>query len=141
MTLVIFTVSHSEIIYLVPQSSIITPFSTHMPCLLSILRQDILDHTKVGTSVSKVMVFLPTARQVQIAYTLFSAIKGLPPCFELHSRKSQAARTTASDAFRKSTHGILFASDVAARGVDFPGCVVFILFTGYRSQLFLELHW
>ena len=53
--------------------------------------------------------------------------------FEIHSRKSQSARTKASDRFRdfaddssgrksgQEPHaGILFSSDVSARGLDYP---------------------
>eukprot|EP00966_Prymnesium_polylepis_P009511 219571-Prymnesium_polylepis.1 len=39
----------------------------------------------------------------------------------LHSRKSQAFRTRVSTAFRDVSRGVIVASDVAARGVDYPG--------------------
>ena len=42
------------------------------------------------------------------------------PIFELHSKKSQSSRNTASDAFREATNAILFTSDVSARGIDYP---------------------
>jgi len=38
----------------------------------------------------------------------------------LHSRKSQAYRTRVSNEFRDQKQGVLVASDVAARGVDYP---------------------
>ena len=38
----------------------------------------------------------------------------------LHSRKSQSYRTKASSAFRDAKTAVLIASDVAARGVDYP---------------------
>ncbi|CAD7933177.1 unnamed protein product [Amoebophrya sp. A25] len=41
--------------------------------------------------------------------------------FEIHSRKSQATRTKTSDKFREAEEGILFSSDVSARGLDYPG--------------------
>ncbi|KAK5008462.1 hypothetical protein LTR28_003934 [Elasticomyces elasticus] len=40
--------------------------------------------------------------------------------FEIHARLTQAARTRSADNFRNSTSGILFSSDVTARGMDFP---------------------
>jgi ATP-dependent RNA helicase MSS116 len=40
--------------------------------------------------------------------------------FEMHSRMSQPARTKATDGFRKAGAGVMFASDVIARGIDFP---------------------
>ena len=42
------------------------------------------------------------------------------PNSPLHSRKSQAFRTRVSTAFRDAPQGVLVASDVAARGVDYP---------------------
>merc|ERR1719401_2953591 len=39
---------------------------------------------------------------------------------EIHSRKSQAHRTKAADTFRSQQRGIVFSSDVLARGLDFP---------------------
>eukprot|EP00980_Cylindrotheca_fusiformis_P015837 scaffold4637_cov128-Cylindrotheca_fusiformis.AAC.8 len=42
------------------------------------------------------------------------------PVLEIHSRLSQASRSRASVSFRKAQKGILFTSDVSARGVDYP---------------------
>ncbi|CAI7599029.1 unnamed protein product [Penicillium glandicola] len=39
---------------------------------------------------------------------------------EINSRLSQALRTRSADNFRKAREGILFSSDVTARGMDFP---------------------
>ncbi|XP_031482319.1 DEAD-box ATP-dependent RNA helicase 13 isoform X2 [Nymphaea colorata] len=43
------------------------------------------------------------------------------PVWTLHSRMQQRARLKAIDHFRSSEHGILVATDVAARGLDVPG--------------------
>jgi len=67
----------------------------------------------------KVIVFLPTARATQFMAQLFQAA-GFPNVLEMHSRKSQSARTKAADAFRKGKKIIMFSSDVSARGVDYP---------------------
>ncbi|KAE9051027.1 DEAD-box ATP-dependent RNA helicase 25 [Phytophthora rubi] len=67
----------------------------------------------------KVIVFLPTARSAQYMAQLFQAA-GFPNVLEMHSRKSQSARTKAADAFRKGKKVIMFSSDVSARGVDYP---------------------
>jgi ATP-dependent RNA helicase MSS116 len=40
--------------------------------------------------------------------------------FELHSRMSQPMRTRTTAQFKEATSGILFASDVVGRGMDFP---------------------
>ena len=48
------------------------------------------------------------------------------PVLEIHSRKSQSYRTKTSDTFRMAKKGILFSSDVTARGLDYPDvtCVI-----------------
>ena len=66
----------------------------------------------------KVVVFCPTANQAQFVSELFEAM-GVPNS-PLHSRKSQAYRSRVSLAFRDCASGVLVASDVAARGVDYP---------------------
>jgi ATP-dependent RNA helicase MSS116 len=68
-----------------------------------------------------VIVFLPTARATGLAADVFRKIKGLPPIIEIHSRKTQAARSKAAEQFKDAKSAILFSSDVAARGMDFPG--------------------
>jgi hypothetical protein len=68
------------------------------------------------------MLFFTTARLTQFSATLFQedAVKrvlgGALPVWEIHSRKSQNARTRAADEFRHAPSGLLFSSDVSARG-------------------------
>jgi len=67
---------------------------------------------------------------------------------EIHSRKSQSARTKVSDEFRKSKGLILVSSDVSARGVDYPdvtlviqvGSMIGSLVKGYKNKtcVFIE---
>eukprot|EP00932_Pfiesteria_piscicida_P003624 SRR837773.13529.p1 GENE.SRR837773.13529~~SRR837773.13529.p1 ORF type:complete len:357 (+),score=120.26 SRR837773.13529:132-1073(+) len=66
----------------------------------------------------KIMVFFTTARQTQMYSEVFQASK--VPVHEVHSRKSQAHRNRCADEFRKSHTGIIFSSDVSARGLDYP---------------------
>jgi hypothetical protein len=47
---------------------------------------------------------------------------GLPKIYDIHSWKSQSARTKAAENFRDAKSAILLSSDVA-RGMDFPGYV------------------
>ncbi|KAF9520458.1 hypothetical protein BS47DRAFT_1387102 [Hydnum rufescens UP504] len=78
-----------------------------------------------ASNTSKIIAFLPTARETGLFAELFANIMGYRntkvPIFEVHSRKSQSARTKATDGFRSVNHGILFSSDVTARGIDIPG--------------------
>lgn len=72
----------------------------------------------------KIMVFFTTARVTQLYSELFGAA-GLK-VLEVHSRKSQASRTKSTDQFRSAKSGIMFSSDVSARGMDFPGVTTVI---------------
>ncbi|KAJ3224031.1 hypothetical protein HDU81_008792 [Chytriomyces hyalinus] len=77
----------------------------------------------------KIIFFFPTARATQLFAELLVAMlptftQPRPQIFEIHSRKSQSARTKATDAFRGIDNtvcgSILVSSDVSARGMDFP---------------------
>lgn len=69
-------------------------------------------------AVPQIMVFFVTANQTAFAAELFS--RAGTEVLEMHSRKSQAHRTRTADAFRGARQGIMFSSDVSARGVDYP---------------------
>ena len=66
----------------------------------------------------KIIVFFPTAHLVTFYANLFNNLGY--EVTELHSRKSQDYRTKMSHLFRKTKKGILFTTDVSARGVDYP---------------------
>jgi superfamily II helicase len=66
----------------------------------------------------QVIVFFPTARAAQFHAALARA-SGCS-CYDLHSRLSQKQRDTAAAAFGSNPTGVIFASDVIARGLDFP---------------------
>jgi len=83
----------------------------------------------------KIVVFFPTARLVQFYAEIFENISqgvrltehsGVDnkeiklKSWELHSKKSQGYRNRVSNEFREATTGVLFTSDVSARGVDYP---------------------
>eukprot|EP00940_MAST-03C_sp_MAST-3C-sp2_P001790 g1790.t1 len=67
----------------------------------------------------KVMVFFVTARLTGLYSEIFNASK-LFDVIEMHSRKSQSYREKSSKRFREGTRGIMFSSDVSARGLDYP---------------------
>ena len=69
---------------------------------------------------AKVVVFFSTARMTQFAAAALPFGAGVD-VFEIHSKKKQAARDLAADAFRAATtNAVLVTSDVSARGVDYP---------------------
>ena len=101
---------------MVDQSYVILP-SLHR-YVVSIV--EIIHHTLQDKSQShKLVVFFPTARLVGYFAEFFNVGLGMD-VIELHSRKSQSYRNTASEKFRKAKRAILFTSDVSARGVDYP---------------------
>ena len=110
--------------HLVSQSYIITPQHLFLPTLIPLLRDDKALHP----AASKVMVFLPTARQVGFAAEVLPKVNGLEPIHEIHSRLSQSKRTSVANAFAKASTGVLLSSDVTARGMDFPGYRSFLSF-------------
>lgn len=71
----------------------------------------------------KAIVFLPTTLHVDL---FFAMIEGLswqykfPKVLPTHGRLSQAKRTRTTNEYRESQNGILVATDVIARGMDFP---------------------
>lgn len=69
---------------------------------------------------SKIIVFGVTANVVALMAKVFS--QGLIPLqvFEIHSRLSQSARTKTTEQFKAAKNGVMFASDVVGRGMDFP---------------------
>jgi ATP-dependent RNA helicase MSS116 len=69
---------------------------------------------------AKLVVFFPTTKMVSFYSEFFNY--GLNrTVMEIHSGKSQSYRTSASNRFRELKKGVLFTSDVSARGVDYPG--------------------
>ena len=65
----------------------------------------------------KILAFLPTARQAHFSAAVLEQM-GLS-VLQIHSRRTAAERTAASDAFRERTQQVLLSSDVSARGVDY----------------------
>ncbi|TGZ79472.1 DEAD-domain-containing protein [Ascodesmis nigricans] len=77
----------------------------------------------------KAIVFLPTTKWVNLAGQIFMrtrdrAEKDSPlqhaDLILIHSKLTQPARTRAAERFRNAKAAIMFASDVVARGMDFP---------------------
>jgi ATP-dependent RNA helicase MSS116 len=98
----------------VSQSHIILPnLESIIPSIYAILKHATMQNPY------KVVVFFPTARMVSF-FASFLSDGFQHPIMELHSKKSQSSRNTASENFRLAKNAILFTSDVSARGVDYP---------------------
>ena len=71
----------------------------------------------------KVIVFGTTANGVNLLHSLFSILLEGDQhmnVFQLQSRLSQNVRTRTTNEFKATSAGIMFASDVIGRGMDFP---------------------
>ncbi|KAF2200870.1 DEAD-domain-containing protein [Delitschia confertaspora ATCC 74209] len=68
----------------------------------------------------KAIVFGTTANGTALLFDLFQSLMPKYRKFELHSRMNQNARTKTTELFKNTATGILFASDVVGRGMDFP---------------------
>jgi ATP-dependent RNA helicase MSS116 len=102
----------------VHQALIIVPtFSDVAAAMIGAIRTEI---ATVGLPTFKAIIFAPTAALADFYGAILEKISGLPKISILHSRVSQSKRTNVTNAFRDATSGILVATDVVARGMDFP---------------------
>ena len=69
---------------------------------------------------SKTLVFLSSCKQVRFMHEMFRRMRPGIPVAMLHGRMKQMKRMATFDAFCRARHTVLFATDVAARGLDFP---------------------
>ncbi|KAI9444218.1 DEAD-domain-containing protein [Lactarius indigo] len=96
-----------------------------LPQLIRLIAHDQL----VNPRNSKIIVFLNTTKQTQLFATLLrdlskTTLPARSQIYEIHSKRTQSSRSTASDAFRRDRSGaaILVTSDVSARGFIQVGC-------------------
>ncbi|KAK3672215.1 hypothetical protein LTR78_007968 [Recurvomyces mirabilis] len=69
----------------------------------------------------KAIIFGTTANGVGMLYDLFkNLVRDQISVFELHSRLSQNVRTRTTEEYKNAASGLMFASDVIGRGMDFP---------------------
>ncbi|KAI1809620.1 DEAD-domain-containing protein [Poronia punctata] len=90
------------------------------PTIMEIANQAKVEHPDQPF---KAVVFCSTTAGAQYAHQVFrgtSLAKSGVRLHELHSKLTQNRRTTMAESFRRAESAILFASDVAARGMDFP---------------------
>jgi len=120
----------------IPQSVIpVDSIYDVLPTLHNLLACERLDNPSL-----KAIIFSSTARQAGLMYNIFGftggAAPGKLPVYQMHSRMGQAARNRTVEEFKAATHGLLFASDVVGRGMDFPdiGLVVQIGLTTDKDQ-------
>lgn len=104
----------------VPQHFVIVPSNREVYNTLYALLQKEHEMSPTGF---KAIVFAATANGVALLNALFTNLLGKNSSiqvFQLQSRLSQAARTRTTNEFKAATSGLMLASDVIGRGMDFP---------------------
>ncbi|CAO3593014.1 unnamed protein product [Absidia cylindrospora] len=82
---------------------------------LDILYSFIKTHLK-----NKVIVFLSSCKQTRFVYEAFCKLQPGIPIIHLHGKQKQTKRVDIFRQFSHSQHAVLFCTDIAARGLDFP---------------------
>eukprot|EP00049_Salpingoeca_infusionum_P019006 m.359733 g.359733 ORF g.359733 m.359733 type:complete len:530 (-) comp18696_c0_seq1:308-1897(-) len=90
-----------------------------MPALRKVLFSHFLECSESGVQ-PKVMVFFNTIQETKAAHALYRSLGDFKNSYVLHSELNQSRRFNVSGTFRKCETGVLFTTDVSARGVDYP---------------------
>jgi ATP-dependent RNA helicase DDX10/DBP4 len=69
---------------------------------------------------NKTLIFLSSAKQVRFIFEAFRRLHPGTPLLHLHGQQKQHTRLDVVSRFGRMQHAILFATDLAARGLDFP---------------------
>jgi ATP-dependent RNA helicase DDX10/DBP4 len=93
------------------QSYVVVPVEHKLNCVYSFLKS----HLKC-----KIIVFMASCSQVRYAWDLFCRLRPGLSILALHGKLSQPKRLQVYDKFSTTPHSVLFATDVASRGLDFP---------------------
>ncbi|CCH60840.1 hypothetical protein TBLA_0D03400 [Henningerozyma blattae CBS 6284] len=93
------------------QSYIDVPLQDKLDTLFSFIKT----HLK-----NKMIIFLSSSKQVHFVYETFRKLQPGISLMHLHGRQKQKARTETLDKFSRAQQVCLFATDVVARGIDFP---------------------
>ncbi|XP_064627994.1 probable ATP-dependent RNA helicase DDX10 [Lineus longissimus] len=68
----------------------------------------------------KTLVFIASCKQVRFIYEVFKKLRPGVTVLGLHGAMNQLKRVAVYDQFCRKQHAVLFATDIAARGLDFP---------------------
>ena len=93
------------------QNYIVTPLPEKLDTLWSFLRANLK---------SKILVFLSSGKQVRFVYEAFRHMQPGISLMHLHGRQKQTVRLDITNKFSATKNSCLFATDVVARGLDFP---------------------
>ena len=128
---------NSHVANTVEQSYVVLPPTKLITGVVQLIDK-LMQQQSDGTT-TKLMVFFNTTAQVEFFVNLFKKNGGTHRVMEIHSKLSQNERSKTSQRFRKVTTGILFTSDVSARGVDYPN-VTHVLQVGSATDRETYIH-
>ncbi|KAI0664113.1 DEAD-domain-containing protein [Cubamyces menziesii] len=69
---------------------------------------------------TKTLVFMSSCKQVRFVFETFCKMHPGIPLLHLHGKQKQMTRLATFQRFTSMKHAVLFATDIAARGLDFP---------------------
>ncbi|KAI0791502.1 DEAD-domain-containing protein [Irpex lacteus] len=69
---------------------------------------------------TKTLVFLSSCKQVRFVFETFCKLHPGVPLLHLHGKQKQMTRLATFQRFTSMKHAFLLATDIAARGLDFP---------------------
>ncbi|KAF2094909.1 DEAD-domain-containing protein [Rhizodiscina lignyota] len=93
------------------QNYIVTPLHEKLDTLYSFIQ---------SAKKSKILAFMSSGKQVRFVYESFRHLQPGIPLLHLHGRQKQTARLDITQRFAAANASCLFATDVVARGLDFP---------------------
>ncbi|KAI9888308.1 MAG: ATP-dependent RNA helicase dbp4 [Vezdaea aestivalis] len=93
------------------QHYVVTPLPDKLNTLYSFLRSNLK---------AKILVFMSSGKQVRFVYETFRRLQPGIPLLHILGAQKQTARLDITSRFRAVQHACLFATDVVARGLDFP---------------------
>lgn len=93
------------------QHYVVVPLSNKLNTLFGFIRANLT---------SKIIVFFSSAKQVRYTYETFRHLQPGIPLLHLHGRQKLTARLDVTSKFSASKNSCIFATDVVARGLDFP---------------------
>ena len=93
------------------QHYIVVPLPQKLDVLWSFIRSNLK---------SKTIVFMSAGKQVRFVYESLRHLQPGIPLMHLHGRQKQGGRLDIMTKFSQAQHAVLFATDIAARGLDFP---------------------
>lgn len=93
------------------QHYLVTPLAEKMETLYGFIKANLK---------SKMVVFLSSGKQVRFVYESLRHLQPGTPLLHLHGRQKQIQRMEITRRFSAAKYSCLFATDVVARGVDFP---------------------